>query len=91
MKGNTYSIYDAKAHFSDLLRKVQAKKRVIITSRGKPIAEIVPFAENDAGLEARLARLEEEESVSREAEPLDGLSPIVKRKGALARFLADRN
>ena len=90
MKGDAYSIYEAKARFSELLRKVQVKKRVVITSRGKPIAAIVPFTESDEGLEARLSRLEEEGSTSRTAESLDELSPIVRRKGALARFLADR-
>jgi prevent-host-death family protein len=91
MKGDTYSsIYDAKAHFSELLRKVQSKKRVIITNRGKPIAAIIPFAETEEGLEGRLRRMEEEGGVSRNAAPLDELTAIVRRKGALTRFFADR-
>jgi len=91
MSDDSYSVYQAKAHFSELLRKVQANKRVFITSRGKPIAAIVPLARSNEGLEARLERLEEEGTVSRDAAPLDHLVPIVKRKGALARFLAERD
>jgi prevent-host-death family protein len=91
MNDDSYSVYEAKAHFSELLRKVQANKRVFITHRGKPIAAIVPLDRSDEGLEARLERLAEEGTVSRDAEPLDNLIPIVKRKGALARFLAERD
>ena len=38
-----FSIYEAKAKFSALLREVKEGKELIITERGKPIARIVPF------------------------------------------------
>ena len=41
----TYSIYEAKAHFSEIIRQVREGETVTVTRRGKPVAEIRPIAE----------------------------------------------
>ena len=38
-----YSAYDAKARFSELLRAVMDGERVVISYRGKPVAEMRPL------------------------------------------------
>ena len=45
MKEKTYSLYDAKARFCEVIRNVEMKRKIIITKRGRPVAEIVPFSE----------------------------------------------
>jgi prevent-host-death family protein len=42
----TYSAAEANRNFSKILREVAAGERVIVTSRGKPVAEIGPSTEN---------------------------------------------
>jgi prevent-host-death family protein len=39
---NRFSVSYAKAHLSDLLRRVRAGKEVLVTDRGVPVARIVP-------------------------------------------------
>jgi prevent-host-death family protein len=87
----TYSTYEAKAKFSELLRKVRAGQRVLIAYHGKAIAEIRPLQEAGGGLEASLKRLEDEGILSRGAKPARRLRPLAKRPGALARFLESRD
>lgn len=38
----TVGAFEAKTHLSRLLREVSGGKRVLITQRGKPVAELVP-------------------------------------------------
>jgi prevent-host-death family protein len=52
-----YSAYEAKAKFSEILRKVKAGQRVIISYHGEEIAEIRPL-ETPRSLEASLQQLE---------------------------------
>lgn len=35
--------YEARTHWSELLQEVKAGKRYVITSRGEPVAELVPL------------------------------------------------
>ena len=42
----TINIHEAKTHFSELLRRVQSGQEVIIAKASKPIARIVPLAED---------------------------------------------
>lgn len=37
------SVYEAKTQLSSLLEKVGAGDQVVITNRGNPVAELVPF------------------------------------------------
>ncbi|HEX8296608.1 MAG TPA: type II toxin-antitoxin system prevent-host-death family antitoxin [Chthoniobacteraceae bacterium] len=36
--------FEAKTHLSSLLQKVEHGQRIVITKRGKPIAELKPYA-----------------------------------------------
>lgn len=85
-----YTTYEAKAKFSEVLRKVRMGQRVVVTYHGEPVAEIGPVRSQSKGLEARLAALHD----SGEAEPAVGnfadFKPIARRPGGLKRFLDDR-
>lgn len=89
--GHVYSTYEAKARFSEVLRKVRAGQRVVIAYRGEAVAEIRPLEKAAGTLEQRLARLEEQGIVGRAARPTGPLRPLAKRPGALARFLESRD
>lgn len=87
---NTYSLYEAKARLSALVRMVREGRRVVITVHGEPVAELRPVEPEEAGLETRLARLEERGVLVRRDPDAARLQPVAKRPGALARFLAER-
>ena len=42
-------IFEAKTHLSQLLDKVEAGEKFVITRHGKPVARLVPMAEGEAG------------------------------------------
>ena len=86
----TYSTYEAKARFSEVMRKVRAGQRIVIAYRGEKIAEIRPIEGTEAGLEKSLGRLEDEGVLSRGRKPSGDLRPLAKKPGALARFLGSR-
>jgi prevent-host-death family protein len=87
---NLYSTYEAKARFSELLRKVREGQTVTISYHGEPVAELRPI-EKPAGTAARLERLLDR-GVLVPAEARRGrLTSVAHRPGALERFLADRN
>lgn len=50
----TMGAFDAKTHFSDVLKRVEGGEHIEITRHGKPIAKIVPIhdAERDTALRA---------------------------------------
>ena len=39
------SVYDAKAHFSELIERAQSGRSTVITKRGRVVARIVPATE----------------------------------------------
>lgn len=84
-----YSAYEAKAKFSEILRKVKAGQRVIISYHGEEVAEIRPIVA-PRSLEASLKKLEAEGVIGPPARPEGELKPVVTRSGALARFVASR-
>ncbi len=55
----TYSTYEAKARFSEILRQVREGKTVYISYHGETVAEVRPL-EEPADLRERLERLEEQ-------------------------------
>ncbi|HUF91036.1 MAG TPA: type II toxin-antitoxin system prevent-host-death family antitoxin [Candidatus Limnocylindria bacterium] len=86
----TYSTYEAKAKFSEVMRKVRAGQRVVIAYRGEEIAEIRPL-ERTATLDKTLSRLEDRGVLSRGATTGQrGLRPVIRKPGALKRFLESR-
>lgn len=85
---NTYTTYDAKARFSELLKRVRAGDKILISYHGRTVAEVRPVYE--AGVDRALAELVEHGIVDAAAAPTGRLEPITKKPGALSRFLASR-
>ena len=86
----TYSTWEAKARFSELLRRVRAGERLLITFHGEPVAELRPFEPGAESLADRLARLEREGRLV-PARGKGDFRPLADRPGALERFLAERD
>ena len=62
---------EAKAHLPQLLRRVQAGERFIITKHNRPVAELVPFQTHDSDkVRTAIARLK----AFQETHSLEGLS-----------------
>jgi prevent-host-death family protein len=85
-----YSTYEAKAKFSEIIRKVRAGKRVVISFRGEQVAEVRPLEAAEETIAARLRRLEEDGVVVGTPASIGRLGPVARRRGALARFLGSR-
>ena len=86
-----YSTYEAKARFSEVIRKVRAGQRIVIAYRGEPVAEIRPIHRARESLASSIARLEEEGVLGRPGRASGGLRPLARKPGALARFLESRD
>ncbi|MDE2883360.1 MAG: type II toxin-antitoxin system prevent-host-death family antitoxin [Acidobacteriota bacterium] len=88
----TLSTYEAKARFSEVMRMVREGRTVHISYHGKPVAEIRPIQrEKKKTLEEHLDDLERRGLVSPPAEPGPFRpGPVVRRPGALQRFLDER-
>jgi antitoxin (DNA-binding transcriptional repressor) of toxin-antitoxin stability system len=69
---------------------VGAGRSVTITYHGEPVAELRPIAAADTA-ESRIERLEERGLVSARPAERAELAPIIRRPGALRRFLAERD
>lgn len=94
MSDDTFSTYDAKARFSEVLRRVREGRTVTITYHGEPVAEIRPLDRGE-GTAARLEWLRSRgvlERASAGAGERRGWrpEPLARRPGALARFLEER-
>lgn len=89
------SVYEAKAHLSELLRDVRStRKEVVITHRGERIAKLVPFEEESSEtLAERIARIESSGLLLPALESPATLARSTARpsRGALSRFLKDRD
>ena len=84
-----YSIYEAKARFSEVIRQVREGRVVTVSYRGEPVAEIRSI-ERESTLDERLADLERNGALVRSAIPRQTFRPIARRPGALSRLLAER-
>lgn len=63
--------FEAKTHLPQLLRRVQAGERFIITKHNRPVAELIPFQPHDSDkVRAAIARLKAFQATH----SLDGLS-----------------
>lgn len=87
----TYSTYEAKARFSEVMRMVREGKSVTVTYHGRPVAEIRPIDDDGSPLERRILELEREGVITSAENSAAPLAPLLHRPGALQRFLADRN
>jgi len=52
------SVYDAKAHFSELIERAQSGRSTVITKRGRVVARIVPAKERQWDRSAVLDEVE---------------------------------
>ena len=87
----TYSTYEAKARFSEVLRHVRAGGTVTVSYRGEPMAEIRAIQRQPDTIEERLDDLERSGALARPSGPRKPLRAVAQRPGALDRFLADRD
>jgi prevent-host-death family protein len=75
---DTLSIYNAKAHFSELIERAQSGRSTTITKRGRVVARIVPADEAEWD---RSAVLEEIEALRKKLK--------VKQQFRIADLIAD--
>ncbi len=87
----TYSTYDAKARFSEVMRLVREGTPVTVTYRGDPVAEIRPIKPGAKSVEEHFTALERRGIVIPAQDPRSPLAAGPPSPGALARFLAERN
>lgn len=91
-----YSLYQAKAKLSALVRQVREGSTIVITVHGEPAAELRPIetVERKRTLTERLAEMEARGELSptvrKRGEKL-GLQAVAQRPGALKRFLGERD
>lgn len=88
---DSYSLYEAKARLSAIVKQVREGRRVVVTLHGKPVAEIRPIQPDHGGIAGRMAGMVERGIVVPAAGSPSGLRPIARRPGALDRFLRDRD
>lgn len=86
---SSYSTYEAKAKFSEIMRKVRSGQSVLISYRGTEVAEIKPLIKEEDE-DAIIRRLEEDGIISRAPDANRVFEPIGRRPGALERFLEGR-
>lgn len=82
-------MHEAKAKLSEILRKVKRGRSVVIAERGRAIARVVPI-EPPATLVDQLVRLTEEGAIVVRRGRRAAVRPLVRRRGALKRFLESR-
>ena len=88
----TYSIYEAKARFSEVIRLVRNGKTVTVSYRGEPVAEIRSISPRESPtLDERLQDLERRGALVRSSMARRTFEPVARRPGALSRFLAERD
>ncbi len=91
-----YSLYDAKARLSALIRQVREGRTVVITVHGEPVAELRPYQkpEGKQTLAERIAELTASGELipSRRVPGDPDAFPVLKPvPGALQRFLDERD
>ncbi len=85
-----YSIYEAKARLSEIIRIVKNKRKVVITERGVPVAEVVPYkAIGGKSLESRIKDLESRGALILAKRKPSSIRFLTSRPGAVKRFLAE--
>jgi prevent-host-death family protein len=91
MDEDRYTTYEAKARFSELLKKVREGRTITVTYRGEAVAEIRPLDRNSGTL-ARIKWLESRGVVGPPGKRGGDLMPVGPAKpGALQRFLDERD
>lgn len=86
---NTYSIYETKSHLSRLLKRVKNGQELIVTERGEPIARVIPYQKKQT-LNARIQELKNHGIIMKRRAKNLAFPAGEKRRGALKRFLTER-
>ena len=86
-----YSTYEAKARFSEVLRRVREGDVVTVSYRGEPVAEIRPIPKGPTTIEERLDDLERRGVIVGNGGLRRPLTAVAERPGALKRFLSERD
>lgn len=87
----TYSLYEAKARLSAIVRQVREGETVVVTLHGQPAVEIRPIAPAPGDLATRLVDMERRGTLAPAAIPEARLIVGERKVGALKRFLAERD
>ena len=88
----TYSLYDAKARFSQVIREVRDGDTVTVSYRGEPVAEIRPVPKvGTSSLEQRIEELKRRGEIIEPENPNFKWKAVAHRPGALKRFLSERD
>ena len=87
---NTYSLYEAKARLSAIVRMVREGNTVVVTLHGEPVVEMRPIESRIAGIEGRMDDLADRGVLVRSTAVSDRAGEVARKPGALKRFLADR-
>jgi len=86
-----YSIYEAKAKLSEIIRIVKKSNGVIITERGVDVAHVVPVTGPPVSLSDRMEELIRDGLLQPPKKAGIRLQPLTRRRGALKRFLESRD
>ncbi|HEX6559968.1 MAG TPA: type II toxin-antitoxin system prevent-host-death family antitoxin [Longimicrobiales bacterium] len=87
----TYSLYDAKARLSEIIRQVREHGlSVTVSYHGQPVAEIRPIGGSDPHPVAERLRLLEQRGELVRAQRKPAFKAVAARPGALGRFLEER-
>ena len=87
-----YSLYEAKARLSALIRQVREGRSIVITVHGTPVAELRPIQPEGAqNLAERIAELKDRGELASAAQTSSKFTPGKPKQGALRRFLATRD
>ncbi len=88
---NTYSIYEAKARLSEIIRYVKSNKLITITERNVPVVKVIPINKAQTKtLEEIIGELENEGIVSKPLSSISNIKTVVKKRNVLKKFLESR-
>jgi prevent-host-death family protein len=91
----TYSLYEAKAHLSAIVRQVREGQSVFVTVHGEPAVEIRPVEKraqtSEERQEARIQQMIAQGTLTPAKNPKARIRVGKRVPGGLQRFLDDRN
>ena len=85
-----YSIYEAKAKLSEIIRTVKKSSSVIITERGVDVACVAPVDKAPMNSAERIRGMIRDGLLQASEGSVARIHPIARRRGALKRFLESR-
>ena len=87
----SYSTYEAKARFAEVLRHVRQGGTVTVLYRREPVAQIRPVPLGEPTIEERLDELRQRGVLTGPVSAEKPIAAVQHRPGALTRFLSERN